>query len=332
MIPSSPRRTIGALVALFASGVAIAASLTASAGADLAPRAGAATALSGQRAALPALDSAQLIRDLFALAADSMEGRRVGTPGGAKARTYLLARLRAAGVAPLADSFVSPFTAQGRGGTINGANLVGIVRGVRRPDSYIVLSAHYDHLGVRNGSTFPGADDNASGTCAVLAIGAWLAKNPPANSVIVALFDGEESGLLGAKAFVAKLPVPAEKIIANVNLDMVGRNEKGELWAAGATANPLLRPLIEATASVATVKLRLGHDSGGGHEDWTDQSDQGAFNAKKIPWVYFGVEDHPDYHKPTDFPNRIPPGFFFGSATTVAEFVRRLDAAPVGLR
>ena len=282
----------------------------------------------GPRGALPKLDSAQLVRDLFVLAADSMEGRRIGTPGGAKARTYLITRLRAIGISPLGDGLAVPFTSAGRGGAeVAGTNLVGLVRGMREPDRFIVLSAHYDHVGVRNNQIYPGADDNASGTSTVLAIAAWLRANPPAHSVIIALFDGEESGLLGAKAFVALAPIALDKIVADVNLDMVGRNEKGELWAAGGTPNPQLRSLIAATAAVAAVKLKPGHDSGGGHEDWTDQSDQGAFNAKQIPWIYFGVEDHPDYHKPTDFPNRIEPGFFYRCATTIADFVRRLDAA-----
>ncbi|MDA1080619.1 MAG: M28 family peptidase [Gemmatimonadetes bacterium] len=293
----------------------------------------AATIASGPRQALaqiPQLDSAQLVRDLFALAADSMEGRRIGTPGGERARTYLLARLKAIGNAPMqGDDFTMPFTTQGRGGmTVAGTNLVALVKGTRTPDRYIVLSAHYDHVGVRNEQVFPGADDNASGTSAVLAIAAWLKAHPPAHSVIIALWDGEETGLLGSRAFVADPPVPLASIIANVNLDMVGRNEKGELYAAGTTPNPQFKPLLDATIKVSGVTLKAGHDSGGGHEDWTTQSDHGSFHEKKIPWIYFGVEDHPDYHKPTDFPNRIEPGFFFRSATTVADFMRRLDAAP----
>ena len=71
-------------------------------------------------------------------------------------------------------------------------------------------------------------------------------------------------------------------------------------------------------------------DSGGGQNDWTDQSDQGAFHAARIPFVYFGVEDHPDYHKPTDDPERIQPGFFYRAARTIAGFVERLDAAVAG--
>ena len=281
-------------------------------------------------AQLPQLDSTQLIRDLYNLAADSMEGRRVGTPGGERARAYLLGRLKAIGHAPLqGNDFAMPFATQGRAGTtLAGMNLVALARGTRVPDQYIVLSAHYDHVGVRNGQVYPGADDNASGTTAVLAIAAWLKAHPPAHSVIIALWDGEESGLLGSRAFVANPPVPLAQVIANVNLDMVGRNEKGELYAAGTTPNPQLTPLLDATIKVSRVTLKAGHDSGGGHEDWTSQSDHGSFNARKIPWIYFGVEDHPDYHKPTDFPNRIEPGFFYRSATTVAEFLRRLDATP----
>ena len=282
-----------------------------------------------RRPALPALDSAQLVRDLFVLADDSMEGRRVGTPGGAKARAYLLRRLNTLGIAPLKDSLQSHFASAGRGGdTLRGVNLVGVVKGTRTPDRYIVVTAHYDHVGVREGVVYPGADDNASGTSSLLAMAAWVKRNPRAHSIVFALFDGEEGGLRGARAFVANPPVPLAQMIANVNLDMVGRNDKGELYAAGATPNPQFRPLLESLATVAPVTLKLGHDSGTGSDNWTSQSDHGAFHAQKIPWVYFGVEDHPDYHKPTDFPNRIEPGFFYRAAQTIAEFVKRLDAAP----
>ena len=107
---------------------------------------------------------------------------------------------------------------------------------------------------------------------------------------------------------------------------------KGELYAAGGALNPLLRDLIASVAAGAPVTLRAGHDAGGGHEDWTGQSDHASFHEKHVPWVYFGVEDHADYHKPGDIPSRAMPGFFYGAARTVAEFVRRLDATPEGGR
>jgi len=285
----------------------------------------------GERA-IPVLDSARLMSDLSALSADSMEGRRFGTPGGARARAYLLRAFARIGLQPPPGGFSLPFSAQSRtGADIGGVNLVGVVRGTVHADRYIVVSAHYDHLGLRNGELFNGADDNASGTAALLAIAAWTVAHPPQNSMLFAWFDGEESGLLGAKAFLRHPPVPLDRIVADVNLDMVGRSAAGELFAAGATPWPIMRPLLEGVADSALVKLRLGHDSGGGQDNWTNQSDHGVFHEHGIPFVYFGVEDHPDYHRATDRVERIPPSFYYRSARTIADFARRLDqsAEPV---
>ncbi|MGH7655180.1 MAG: M28 family peptidase [Gemmatimonadaceae bacterium] len=273
---------------------------------------------------LPALDSARLVADLSVLAADSMEGRRFGTPGGARARAFLVRAFGEIGLTPGRGGFTVPFVVK-QGGGVRGANVVGTVRGTKHPDRCIVLSAHYDHLGVRDGVNYNGADDNASGTAAVLAIARWFKVHPPENSIVFALFDGEEEGLLGAKAFMAAPPVPLAAIVADVNLDMVSRNVKGELYAAGASVNQPMKPLLERVAAVAPVKLLLGHDTGLGESNWIQQSDQGVFADRKIPFVYFGVEDHPDYHQPGDKVAHIQPGFFYRSATTIAEFVRRLD-------
>lgn len=280
-------------------------------------------------AALPALDSARLIADLFRLANDSMAGRASGTPENVKARRWLESELRRIGLEPVDGRFVHDWVRARRNGadTVRGANVLGLVRGRVTPGRVLVVSAHYDHVGTRNGQIFNGADDNASGTAAVLAMAAHFKAHPPAHSIVFALWDGEEVGLLGARAFVDAPAVPLASIVANVNLDMVSRNAKGELYAAGATPWPAMRPVLEALVPVAAVKLVLGHDSGGGREDWTNQSDQGAFNAARIPFVYFGVEDHPDYHRPTDDPERIEPGFYYRAARTIAGFVERLDAA-----
>jgi hypothetical protein len=320
-MPSHMRISRRATFAITTFGAAILISAAAAAARDPRPR----------LPELPALDSARLLADISALAADSMEGRRVGTPGGARARAFLLHELTRIGLAPLADSFASPFAIRGRVGgapELSGVNLLAVVRGTVRADRYIVLSAHYDHLGVRNGEVYNGADDNASGTCAVLAIARWLMAHPPENSVIIALFDAEESGDLGSKAFVANPPVPLARIAADVNLDMVSRNTKGELYAAGGTPNPVLRPLVDSVAALAAVKIIQGHDGAkAGQDDWTQQSDQGAFAVKKIPFMYFGVEDHPDYHRPTDKVDHIDPGFYYHAARAIAEFVVRLDRA-----
>ncbi|HEV8149136.1 MAG TPA: M28 family peptidase [Gemmatimonadales bacterium] len=273
------------------------------------------------------LDTAGLMRTVRILAADSMEGRKAGTPGAARARRYLLERLRALPVEPLGGKFEHPFALPSGAGT--GVNLLAVVRGRTHPERYLVLSAHYDHLGIVRGEIYNGADDNASGTAALLAIAEQLRRAPPEHSVILALFDGEEAGLLGAKAFVARPGVPDSALALELNLDMVGHSEKGELWAAGAARYPVLLPTLSALAAQAPVHLRLGHDRPGvpGEADWTSESDQGPFQAAGIPFVYFGVEDHKDYHRPSDDPETLTPGFFAGATSTILRALRLLDAA-----
>jgi hypothetical protein len=284
------------------------------------------------RPELPMLDSARLLGDLGRLAHDSMAGRAAMTPTNAKARAWLAGEFRRIGLEAVGSGYEHAFAMPRRNSadSTRGANVLGMVRGTVNPERVIVVSAHFDHLGTRNGEIHNGADDNASGTAAVLAMAAHFKARPPRHTIIFALWDAEEMGLVGARAFVASPPVERSRIVANVNLDMVSRNDKGELYAAGATPYPRMRPILEALVADAAITLRLGHDSGGGSYDWTSQSDQGAFHAQKIPFVYFGVEDHPDYHKPTDDVERIQPGFYVRVARTIAGFVERLDVAVAG--
>jgi hypothetical protein len=273
----------------------------------------------------PAIDSVRLLNTLSVLAHDSMEGRRAGTPGGARARTFVLAMLAEAGVRPLGDTFEVPFGLPDDRGT--GVNLVGLLPGsVSSP--HIVLSAHYDHVGVREGRVYNGADDNASGTAAALEIARVLLAEPTRHPVVLALFDAEEAGLLGARHFISDPPVPLSEIALNVNMDMVART-RGVLWAAGAFHTPALRRVLETAAAAAPLTLRLGHDRPGAPEgdDWTTQSDHEAFHDAGIPFVYFGVEDHPDYHRPTDDFQMVDPAEFVNSARTVLAALRALDAA-----
>ena len=229
----------------------------------------------------------------------------------------------------MGGSFEHPFTFVRRGASdsTRGVNVLGVVPGSRGGARTIVVGAHFDHVGTRNGEIYNGADDNASGTAAVLAMAAYFKARAPEHTIIFALWDAEEMGLVGARQFVAKPPVPITSIVANVNLDMISRNVRDELYAAGATPYPRMRPILESLAGRAAVTLKLGHDSGIGSANWTNQSDQGAFHAAGIPFVYFGVEDHPDYHKPTDDPSRIQPGFYYRVVRTVTSFVEALDRA-----
>jgi hypothetical protein len=287
---------------------------------------------------LPALDSVGLLRDVFRLAADSMRGRALGSLEGAKARDYLASRFDALGIATLPPGRLHrvPVIAAPRNNNIDHAfNVVGVIRGTAFPDQYIVVTAHYDHVGmgraIDGDSLYNGADDNASGAAGLVALAAHFRKSPPKHTIVLAAVDGEERGMPGSRGFVDAPTVPLEKILVNVNMDMVGRNAKGEVYASGPGKYPQLLPLVKATAACSPVTTLIGHDTpaAGPGNDWTNQSDQGSFHRKGIPFVYFGVEDHPDYHKPSDTPERLMPGFYVGVIRTVADFIRRFDEAPV---
>ena len=277
----------------------------------------------------PAVDGVQLLKDLETLAADDMEGRLPGTPGAAKARAYILRRYKEAGIQPIGDSYERPFAFRGRGdsGDRSGVNLVGVVRGTREPGRFIVLTAHFDHLGVRNGEVFNGADDNASGVAALLAVASRISAGKPAHSVVFAALDAEETGLNGARAFLADPPVPREAIAMNVNLDMVARDAKNILFASGTFHYPFLKAYLKDVARPPVV-LRLGHDAPNvkGEDDWTRDSDHYPFHQAGIPFIYFGVEDEAQHHKATDDAETVTKEFFVGAANTILAAVRAFDA------
>jgi Zn-dependent M28 family amino/carboxypeptidase len=271
------------------------------------------------------IDAARLLEDVRALSADAMEGRGAGTKGGELARAYVERRFQELGLAPLWDSYEQPFDLPSKG---KGVNVVGYVKGTKYPERLVVVSAHYDHLGVRGGQIYNGADDNASGVAVLLQLAAHYAGAArPEHSLVFAALDAEEIGLVGARELVKRLKAEKRDVALDVNLDMVGHSERGELYASGTYYTPALRPALEHIAAAAPIKLLIGHDRPEqGHDDWTNQSDQYAFHKAGIPFVYFGVEDHKDYHKPTDDFDTLTKDFFVGAAETVLLGVERLDA------
>ena len=279
----------------------------------------------GAAAQTAAIDAAQLMRDLQTLAADDMEGRLVGTPGSARARGFIVKRFKEAGIEPLGASYEHPFTFQSGSGERSGVNVLGVIRGRRDPNRYIVVTAHYDHLGVRGGQVFNGADDNASGVAALLAVAAQLSAHRPDHSVLFAALDAEESGLRGARALLANPPVPREQIAINVNVDMVARDAANVLYASGTAHYPFLKPLLADVAQPPVV-LRFGHDVAGARgDDWTRDSDHFVFHEAGIPYVYFGVEDEAQHHKATDDAETVTREFFVGAANTILAAIRKID-------
>ena len=286
------------------------------------------SAYAGENAEFSKENAVEVIKTL---SADDMQGRATGTEGNAKARAYLLNKLRAMKLEPLGGSYEHPFhfTVKRREGTqlsLDAVNLLFRIKGTESNGKSIVISAHYDHVGVRGGEIFNGADDNASGVAGLLAAAEHFQKHPPKHDVVFALFDAEEVGLQGARAFVKEIPEAAGSVAFNINFDMLSRSDKNELYAAGAYHTKALKPVIEKVAAKAPVKLLMGHDDPKlGANDWTLQSDHGPFHREGIPFLYFGVEDHPHYHRPSDDFETVPLDFFMRSIETVVMAADTID-------
>lgn len=265
-------------------------------------------------------DSAILIQNLKDLSSESMEGRKTGTEGSKKARTYIIEQLKKIGVA----QFVPEYTQSFATASAEATNILAVIPG--KGKETIVISAHYDHLGTRNGTVFNGTDDNASGVSALLAFAQYFKKNPPQHRLIFAFFDAEEMGLQGSAHFVKSIDLQKENIALNINLDMVSRADKQELYASGGFSYPAVKKKLEKVSAPANFKLSFGHDDPStGHDDWTNQSDQYNFHKNKIPFVYFGVEDHPDYHRATDDFEKINKLYFSKSVETILMCIKAVD-------
>ena len=280
-----------------------------------------ATSVSAQNPARH-VDRSQLMQDVTTLAAPEFEGRRTGTSGGLKARQWLLDRFAAAALTPAGDA---GFLQESAG------NIVGRVAGNVPTARMIVVTAHYDHLGIRNGRIYHGADDNASGVAGLLAAARHFATRRPNHTILFVAFDAEEGlGLRGSRAFVRSNLLPRDRVALTVNLDMLSRNDRNEIFAAGVAHYPWLKPILDDVQTRSAVTIRFGHDVPGGprgsRDDWTNQSDHFSFHEAGIPFVYFGVEDHADYHQPTDTADKINPRFFGDVVDMVIEAIRTLDS------
>lgn len=280
----------------------------------------------------PSAMQAQLLEDVRILSADDMQGRDTGAEGGSKARAYIVQRLEALGVAAPAMGREQPWEMQGRTRegpkTFNGVNVLGVIPGTRVRDRYIVVTAHYDHVGTNDGQIFNGADDNASGVATMLALAADLKRDAPDHSVLIVALDGEERGLLGARHFVEAPPVPLESIAMNLNFDMTARAETdGKLWVTGTYQHPTFRPLLEPIPANGAVSLAFGKDTpeDTGEDNWVNASDHAAFHRAQVPFLYFGVNYHPDYHRPSDDFERITPSVFISATELSIAGFRALD-------
>jgi len=221
------------------------------------------------------------------------------------------------------------------------ANVVGILQGSdpQLASEYVVIGAHYDHLGLGgpeslaanpDGQIHHGADDNASGTSGLLEMARVMAERRAdcKRSVVFIAFSGEELGLLGSAAYTRNPPVPLASTVAMLNMDMIGRLRNGSLFIGGIGTSPVWKPLIEklngsaeakpvstATGSGSRFQLSYGQDGFG-------PSDHQSFYVKDLPVLFFFTGTHEDYHKPSDTANKINSE----GIKQVAEFVREIAA------
>ncbi|GAA4965991.1 M28 family peptidase [Algibacter aquimarinus] len=266
-----------------------------------------------------------LLKNLKTLSSDFYEGRRTGTVGAKRAKKYIINQFYKLGVLKKGKSYEQPFRFYHRGQYYDGVNVLGFIKGTSLSKKHIVISAHYDHEGIKQGEIYNGADDNASGVSALFAFAEYYKKYPPKHSIILAAFDAEELGLRGSKYFVNNTSLNLKTISLNVNLDMISRSDKNQLYVAGTAYNKSLKYVLSNSKKSKKISVLPGHDGYDGLDNWTYASDHANFHKKEIPFLYFGVEDHKDYHEPTDDFENINPKFYVEAVKSIILILNKID-------
>jgi metal-dependent amidase/aminoacylase/carboxypeptidase family protein len=259
------------------------------------------------------------------LASDKMKGRGTGSAENAKAAAYIARQFKKYGLTPLGtDGYYQPFTAKVRRVVVpdslrKASNVIGFLD--NKAPYTIVIGAHYDHLGMgRQGSSLDslpqgkihnGADDNASGVAGLLEIAQYFAKNnvkEPYNFLFMG-FGAEELGLQGSRYFLNKPTLPLDQLNFMICMDMIGRYNPQRGMGIGGYGTSDTWPIVFKEVE-STIKFFTDRAGNGG-------SDNAAFYARQIPVLFFHTGGHPDYHKPTDDPEKID--------TTAEEAILRLE-------
>ncbi|MFI5459300.1 MAG: M28 family metallopeptidase [Isosphaerales bacterium] len=257
----------------------------------------------GARAQESAQPDRARLRQVVELLASREFGGRSGA-GGEKTAAYLTEQFRGLKLEPLFDKeYVQPIPGK-EPGTVGGRNVGARLRG-RDPalrDQWVIVSAHFDHLGVRRGRLYPGADDNASGVAMMLEVARSVVQSPapPRRSMIFIGFDLEEIGLFGSRYYVAHPPVPLEKVVLFVTADMIGRSLAGvcplHVFVIGSEHAPGLRPWIDEGARGRPLTVGLM----GADLLVLNRSDYGPFRSRGVPFLFFTTGENPRYHTPAD--------------------------------
>jgi hypothetical protein len=265
--------------------------------------------------------SAELAAHVNFLAQTRLAGRKPGTIGSRIARQYIVERFKAYGLVPWRGEkdYVQSFG--------YGNNIIGVLPGsdTNLSSEFVLVSAHYDHVGKEHGKICRGAADNASGVAALLETAKQMSlyEQRPKRSVVFAAFDAEEMMLLGSFAFTCRPDVEEARIVAVVNMDILGRDfmdvVQNTVFVTGTEQYPAIREQIFRSGTNVGVDVRpIGTDLIG------PRGDHVAFEERPIPCMFFSSGMYGDYHKPTDTPDKLNYAAIERSTKIVFETVKTL--------
>ena len=265
-----------------------------------------------------------LKKNLYIIASDEMEGRDTGSPGQKKAGEYIVQFYKDLGVTfpkklgSYYQKVPSSFMKKRGGGNLpDSENILAFIEGSEKPKEIIVVSAHYDHVGTKNGVVYNGADDDGSGTVAVMQIAkafqsAKKKGKGPKRSVLFLHVTGEEHGLFGSSYYSENPVFPLSNTIADLNIDMIGRDDaanrgKSYVYVIGSEMLSSELKIINEAANKKTHNLELNYK----YDDPNDpdrlyyRSDHYNFAKQGIPVGFYFDGIHEDYHPPTDDAEKI---------------------------
>lgn len=258
---------------------------------------------------------------LYVYASDYFQGRETGTLGQKRAVTFLreFYQNRNIKAARGTTDYFQSMELDIKGTPVQTENVVAIIEGSTLPEEYIVISSHLDHEGIKNGEIYNGADDDGSGSVALLEIAeafqeAVKAGNGPKRSIIFLHVSGEEKGLLGSRYYTDNPLYPLANTVANLNIDMIGRTDpKREsdndnyIYLIGSDRLSTELHQVSEVANKATVNLTLDYTYNAEDDPnrFYFRSDHYNFAKNNIPVIFYFNGTHADYHKPTDTVEKI---------------------------
>jgi len=263
----------------------------------------------------------ELKENLYVYASDYFQGRETGTVGQRRAVDFLQNFYSTQGIeeAKGTDNYIQPMKLNIKGVEVETENVVAIIKGSKFPEEYIVISSHLDHIGIKNGQINNGADDDGSGTVALLEIAeafkmAADAGQGPKKSLIFLHVTGEEKGLLGSKYYANNPLYPLSQTMTNLNVDMIGRidpkrEDKDPNYIYLIGADRLSQDLhnISEAANTKYTQFKLDYTFNNEKDPnrFYYRSDHYNFAKNNIPVIFYFSGTHEDYHKPGDTPDKI---------------------------